>query len=117
MKTHIEKHTYAPELNRAHLMKHGRVLRDLAAPGCVGRADVLRFYRWHPLKSGVYARVKVEYPEPFASLSRMYQGYTPSRADALAFKRELHKRHHGGPLMDGRVLPDPRITIAFQVVG
>lgn len=108
----IEAHRYAPELNRAQFAG-----RDLPAPGCTSRGQFLELMRWRPVKSGIYARVTVKYPAPFESLNSLYQGYTPTRADALRFRDELKKRHHGGPLLDGRTLPDPVISVTFQIVG
>ena len=113
----MEIHRYAPELNRAFLKCHGRHSHGMAAPGCTSRGQFLDLMRWRPVKSGIYANVTVTYPAPFASLSCYHKGYVESRRDGLAFREELKKRHHGGPLLDGRTLPDPVISIRFRVVG
>ena len=113
----FERHTYAPELNRAFLKCHGEGSHGMPAPGCTNRGQFLDLMKWRPIPGGVYAFVTVEYPEPFASFGCQYKGYVSSRRDGLTFRDGLKKRHHGGPLLDGRTLPDPNITIRFRTVG
>lgn len=109
--TILERHRYAPELNRLHV--RGAVLR---APGAQSIRDA-RALLFRPVAPGIWAEIRKTYPAPWSSLSRTYAGRVATRADAIAFARRIRDQNRGGPLLDGSTLPAPAVTVRTRLVG
>ena len=118
MKIIFESHAYAPELNRAIILTNSfHKVKTIKAPSCTRRDQLFKLYKWRKVHAGIYAEVCVSYPREFAYLNRKYSGYVSSRLDGLKYRNTLKNRHHGGPLLDGSILPDPIISIRFRIIG
>ncbi len=93
----LERHAYAPELNKVHLLRTGKTL---PAPGCrtIEQARQEVFPEPEPR---IVAKIEVRYPENYAWLNRTFAGRVASRAQALDFYRAERKRlsvEHGGTI-------------------
>lgn len=110
----LERHAFAPELNRAHVLApSGRVAAVLPCPGCQS-IKAARAALFRPVLPGVRATVAFTRPAPWAGLNRTYSGQVFRRADALAWARYLAaERHAGGELSDGSTLPAASYRVAF----
>lgn len=115
--TRLERHAYAPELNRLHAF--GGVY---AAPHCLTIKDAMRliFGKGQKVARGILATVTFErFDESGACrFHKVYSGFVASRKDALAFARNLAAtRHAGGVLFDGSILPPATYRIQFKLKG
>lgn len=84
----LERHAFAPELNKIHLLRTGATL---PAPGCrsIQQARTEVFPEPEPR---IVARIEVRYPPELAWLNRTFCGRVSSRAEALHFLRNERKR-------------------------
>ena len=114
----LERHAHAPELNRAHVLNpSGEVAGVLPCPGCLTIKDARARLFPRPVR-GVFATLTFSRPDPWASLNRTYSGRVRTRADALAWARNLAaNRHAGGVLIDGATLPDAARALSFELNG
>lgn len=100
----LERHLYAPELNRVHIGPTA-----LPAPGCRTIAEA-RKKLFAPLaRKGRYTAIKAVYPEPLAHLSREHYGFLHDTAHlglCLKIARALHN-----------VTPAPTITVHTRLLG
>lgn len=92
MKIVIERHTYAPELNKVHFIKNnGVVVGTLPAPG------ITTTHEWRaanaPAEPFIHVKLRTVYPDPKQKwLERTIGGSVQTRSSALWHKRELEKR-------------------------
>lgn len=107
MKLILERHRYAPELNRAHILRHGKVVVEMPAPGCtsIREARAKLFPRLAaPTRVGYY---QSHYPEPLKGLERQYAGRIASYANGLAFWRGQR----------AKLTPEGRATFKTRLIG
>ncbi|UTC29824.1 hypothetical protein BAJUN_01940 [Bajunvirus bajun] len=94
----LERHAYAPELNRAHILRKGRVVAQRPCPGALSIKEA-RAMLWPRLTQGP-ARVAFyasHYEGARKWLERAYHGRVSSYAAALAFwRQEAAKLAPGG---------------------
>ncbi len=113
--TCLERHAYAPELNRLHL-KSGA---SFPVPHCTTIAQAIK--RISPKAArGIYAQVTFERKDSRGNVtfSKVYSGFVNSRLQALAFAREKQATTHaGGRLFDGSELPRAEYRIRFVLKG
>ena len=112
----LEVHHYAPELNRAYL--NGNAQAVVKCPGIFTIKDFrARFFK--PVKRGLFAVVAKEYDDPrYTWLNKTYSGYVSSRAEALALVRDMKPGTGAGkPLVNGEIMPAPKFTIEFRIIG
>lgn len=120
MKIVLGTHTYAPELNTAYIAPpHAKTMGaciERRVPGIttIREARAKLFPKPCP---GIWATVRKTYPAPFESLSRTYEGRVPFRWAALDFARDIRAKEQGGPLLDGRLLPAPTVTVSTRLVS
>jgi hypothetical protein len=75
MKIILEVHRYAPELNKAYLVKHGQTVATMKTPGCKSIAEVRREY-FAPLKhTGRFVMLHAENVPEHASANRTRSGF------------------------------------------
>lgn len=118
MKIALERHQYAPEMTRAWIYDNrGRLAAIIPAPGCstIKQARQLHFAR--PVEAARRVTIRCTRPAPWAGFDRDYSGLVPLGRAGLSIiqemRRQLEKRHAGGALNDGRVLPDATQSIEF----
>ena len=107
MKIILERHTYAPELNKAHILRKGRVVAALPAPGVtsIKEARAKLFPRIPaPVRVASYAS---HYPEPLKWLERQYAGKVASYENALTFLRAQR----------AKLTPEGRATLTTRLIG
>ena len=107
MKLILERHRYAPELNSAHILRGGRVVAELPAPGCtsIREARAKLFPRIkEPFRAADYAS---HYPEPLKWLERQYRGRVPSYENALNFLRTQR----------AKLTPEGSATLRTRLIG
>lgn len=102
MKTVFERHTYAPEMNKIHVLRGGKWYTLSAFKNnnrLKGTALNLAEYRDScRLPKGNYARIKVKYTNPENSgLNRTYSGKVKSQASLLEFYKKVKAYHNAGP--------------------
>lgn len=92
----IERHAYAPEMNKAYRIVNGkRILIAKATGGLTTTSfDGIKSVRerFRSIKKGIIATVKTHYPPEFKWLERTHSGYVETRAQALAFAAELRTK-------------------------
>lgn len=102
----LERHRYAPELNKAYVGPN-RVM--VPAPGCTSIKEV-REKIFAPLKrTGRYVRIHTRYPEPYDWLNRTRQGFCE---DLDTLKRVLSQVKSGLAMQH-----DPYIKVKVEIVG
>lgn len=79
----LERHAYAPELNKVHLL---RASKPLSAAGCRTIADARQKLFPEP-EPRIVAKITVRYPGELSWLNRTFCGRVKSRAEALQFYR------------------------------
>lgn len=107
MKLILERHSYAPELNRAHILRHGKVVAEMRAPGCtsIREARAKLFPRLAaPTRVGAY---QSHYPEALKWLERQYEGRIASYENGLAFLRTQR----------AKLTPEGRATFKTRLIG
>lgn len=85
----LETHGCAPELNRAHILRRGRVVAIRACPGAATIRDA-RAFLWPRIAAPFrFATYESRYDTPDrAWLDRAYSGRVASYAAALIFLRQ-----------------------------
>lgn len=92
MKIIIERHAYAPELNKIHFVKNnGEKIGSISAPG------VTTINEWRnknaPTQPVIFASLSTHYPKPEHKwLERTHSGLVSHRSKALEFKRNLEAK-------------------------
>jgi hypothetical protein len=120
MKFALETHRFAPELNTLWLFKNSaRQMGDVAAkinvPGVKTIAEArAKLFKRH--KPHIVATIRKTYPEEFATLNREWCGVVHHRKIALDFARDIRGKEQGGPLIDGRTLPAPTVTVSTKMI-
>ena len=107
MKLILERHAYAPELNTAHILRKGRVVAELPAPGAtsIKEARAKLFPRLQaPVRVAFYAS---HYPEALKWLEREYAGKVASYENALTFLRAQR----------AKLTPEGRATLKTRLIG
>lgn len=107
----LERHRYAPELNK--LYYKGVCFRVPGASSINQALDYLKFRKAEFIK---HCKITVKYPDEFRNLNTVKGGTFKTYNELLTFLRNLKKRHKGGVLLDGSILPDPVITVKIQSV-
>lgn len=114
----IERHVYAPELNRVHYVNSatGANVASVPAPG------VTSVKEWRSLiskSSGPrhFVRIAARYPAQWASLDRVVSGCVSSYQAARLAIAEMRRRTAGGPLLSGETLPAAAITVSITFIG
>jgi hypothetical protein len=109
----LERHRHAPEMNKLIVLRDGVVKGRLRAPGCLNTTEAKRHNGVYPVQSVRYASVSTEYPEPYAGLNRVVRrGRLCRTTDLKAVLRAVREQYcapHGRELLDGSVLPVPKI--------
>lgn len=126
MKIGLERHLYAPELNRALVMNRaGDVVATLPAPGCTSIRDARRalFGRVEPRRIVTASNVRDDNAEgAWSSLNRTVKAaYLLSPGNMLQIKSDA--RVAGGVLLpegaavliDGRTLPASRLVLSTRL--
>lgn len=106
----LERHAYAPELNRLHLTNGLTV----PVPGCTTIAQA-RKAAWPRPSPGIVATITFTRE---GRTVQTYGGYILARASALLFARDLAKtRHAGGRLLDGTDLPPATYRVTTRLTA
>lgn len=84
----LERHAYAPELNKVHLLRTGKTM---PAPGCrsIEQARQELFPEPEPR---IVAKIEVRYPGELSWLNRTFCGRVADRSQALKFYRDQKAR-------------------------
>jgi hypothetical protein len=118
MRIVLGTHTYAPELNTAYIAPpHAKTMGECIQRPVPGVTTIREARRtlFAPATPAIIATVSKTYPEEFAHLNRTRRGIVPHRADAVAFAHGWRAKEQGGPLLDGRTLPAPIITVRTEL--
>ena len=117
MKLALERHAYAPELNRAHVIRHGRTVAKLPAPGCATIREA-RAALFQPLQPRRYVRATGERAAPWSGFDRSAAAAYPLAPGVmLRIVADARKALHdvGGVLLDGRVMPPNHVRIETRL--
>jgi hypothetical protein len=118
MKIILERHAYAPELNKAHIVRKGAIVASLPVPGATSIREA-RKALFQPRKPGRWACVHSERSAPWHGLNRTIAGMTPLGREGLAqiqlIRRQMHDK--GGELLDGWTLPPSSVRIESRLIG
>lgn len=115
MKLIIERHEYAPELNKVFVFHKRRQVAVINAAGVrnISEARRLLFPQYVPAVVGYLEKTNTMEP---ALLNSKRAGLVDSRQQALQIARDWREKSKGGPLVDGRVLPDSVVTVKTRLV-
>ncbi len=113
MKTILERHAHAPELNKI-IIKRSSGWHWIKAPGV---QSVKQWREQNRPRVGIFCALSAVRGGEWVSLNRHVSGFVESRADALRIAQAFRARHAGGHLLDGRILPDAHITVKTAFVG
>jgi hypothetical protein len=97
MSWRLERHLYAPELNKVHLTRKDGSHHTFDAPGIRSLADFREKYR-KPLKPTICATLKCTYHSPEQSwLNSNLAGTVVHRRDVLRVLKNMQNYHNAGP--------------------
>lgn len=117
MKMVIETHAFAPELNKILFVKHGETVAVKKAPGVTSIKEARAVY-FQKATPGRVATVSSAHDNPNHKwLNRQAQGRISSYAELLKFVTSFRDRHAGGELLDGTLLPHPKISVKTKMIG
>lgn len=117
MKMIIETHAHAPELNKILFVKHGETVAVKKAPGVTTIKEARAVY-FQKVTPGRVATVSSAHDYPnYMWLNRQAQGRISSYTELLKFVARFRDRHAGGKLLDGTMLPHPKITVKTKMIG
>jgi hypothetical protein len=120
MKLALERHAYAPELNKAHLLHRGRIVASLPAPGC-DSIKAARAALFAPAHKGRKVSVSFTRPAPWQGLNwhgaALYPLGGEGLRSALDHVRQIAARKAGGVLDSGDILPDPARRVVTSMKG
>lgn len=113
MKIGLERHAYAPELNKAIILnKRGDMVATMPAPGCTtiaqARAHCFPRYEARRIVTASYVR-----DGEFAWSNRTIRAAYPLEPNAMV-RIACHARgliDQGGTLLDGRVIPPAKLQL------
>ena len=116
MKLILERHRYAPELNRCHVLNRGRVAAILPAPGCTTIAEARRTL-FRPVKPVRLVVVHSEREGEWSGFNRTRRaGYELSAGNMNRIAADVRKCHDvGGKLLDGRTMPPSRERVETRL--
>ena len=108
MKISIERHLYAPELNKIIFLNGASIKAPSITSIKEARAKILK-----KPKTGLMCVAESVYMEKeFQNLNRVVaSGFCESRLEAYKFTRQFKQK--GGALLDGRTLPPNKIKLKF----
>ncbi|NRA42569.1 MAG: hypothetical protein HRU21_09735 [Pseudomonadales bacterium] len=108
MKFSIERHAYAPELNKIHFNNGGA----LKAPSIKSIKEARKKIFPKPM-SGLYCIAESVYQDKkWQNLNKVVaSGFCDTRLSAYKFTRQFKQK--GGPLLSGEILPPNQIKLKF----
>jgi hypothetical protein len=101
--SHLSRHAYAPELNEAVFVKHGKEYR-FRVPGVTRLSDVRR--KLFNFKRGLLATVSKRYPDQ-PQLNRTVSGFVSNRVEAITVARAWI----------AKLAPGGEVNISIQIRG
>jgi hypothetical protein len=118
MKIALERHAYAPELNKAFIFHKGRRVATLPAAGLTTIRDVRKAY-FAPRPAFRHAHVFSERSAPWQGLNRDRAGRVPFGPEGwqAVKKAAALMLDKGGELLDGRTLPPSNVRIITRLIG
>ena len=125
MKIAIVKYCYAPELTRVQILdkKTFRIKATLPAPN-VENVRGARKALFKPAKKGLLITAKKIYPEGFENLNSTTCGLFKFGRFRGAIKEMRHIKKSliassgaGKILLDGRIMPAPKIVFSLKLIG
>lgn len=116
MKIAIEKHSYAPELNKVMILRGKRVVSSFPAAGVTTIKEARQKF-FAPVQTGRTVKISTEYPAPYKSLDRVYRGRVSGFNDVIRFRDQLREKCSGGALLNGDFLPAAKIIIESRLIG
>lgn len=115
----LERHNYAPEMNKLIVLHKGAVKGRIPAPGCLTISEAKRRNGIYPVRAVRFAVLRTEYPEPYAWLNKVVRrgvlNSTSGLKPALQVVRDTYCAPHGRELLDGSVLPVPKIRTVIRL--
>lgn len=116
MKLILERHAYAPELNRAHIVRRGRIVRSLPVPGAqsIKEARKALFPRADPRR---FVEAESYRAAPWAGLNRAVRAayrLEPGVMNRL-WRDSRTLRDAGGRLIDGQDLPPSKVRVTTRL--
>ena len=115
MQVIIERHTYAPELNKAHFIKHGQRVGTMPAPGCRDVKSFRAAVQPKPVEGKHYSIRQIT--GGFCGIpDRVINGMgTP--AAVVEMRRHLRARNAAGAvLINGQTMPEFPIIVKLLAV-
>ena len=108
MKIAIERHLYAPELNKIIFSNGASIKAPSITSIKEARAKILKKPR-----AGLMCVAESVYTDiEYQNLNRVVaSGFCASRIEAFKFTRQFKQK--GGALLDGRILPPNKIKLSF----
>lgn len=119
MKIALERHAYAPELNRALILnRNGDCVATLPAPGCASIRDARRAL-FAPVEPRRIVEATKARPAPWEGLNRTLRAAYPLEPGNLATILEHARRalpmESECTLDDGRALPASRLKLSTRL--
>ena len=108
MKIILERHQYAPELNKAHLGPKG-ARHAVAAIPAVGATSLseARAKLFRPSSARIVATVETRYDGELSWLNRRFSGVVQTRLEAVEFAR----------MKRARLVPGGTVHVSTRLVG
>ena len=115
MKIVLERHAFAPELNKAHIYHRGKRIALLPAKSACTIKQA-RAALFAPVTPCIVATVTKEYQAPYEYLNRTWRGVVKTRAEATSFMRVQQTLNPGGKrLVNGDWLPVARYSTVTKL--
>jgi hypothetical protein len=117
----LERHAYAPEMNKLHVLHKGVRKGCFRTPGCMTISEAKRHAGLRPVFFIRHASVSTEYPAPHAWLNRVVRyGMLRRVADlspVLRYVRRQYCDQSNRVLHDGSTLPMPKIAVVIGLAA
>jgi hypothetical protein len=112
MKILLERHTYAPELNKAHILRHGRIVAVLPCPQCdsIAAARAQLFPRYKP---AIICHIEKR-NDAAPVLNKDYDGIVYALPELLRFLRREKEKSPAFTALDGRSIPASQFSARIK---
>ena len=116
MHIYLERHAYAPELNKAHIMRKGLPVAAIPAPGCTS-IKAARAYCFPKAEPRRIVAAHYERAGEWSGLNRTLRAAFPLKPGVMLDIAKQARRlvDQGGTLIDGRILPPATLRLETRL--